>query len=83
MVPHLEGNWNAGHYGFSAGLALHEGRLLMVLGQRQRTQYDTQVPIEKERIETIAIERRGDQAPAGPATPHGTPAAPWRLAEHW
>ena len=83
VVPHLEGNWNAGHYGFSAGLALDEGPLLMVLGQRQRTQYDTQVPIEKERIETIAIERRGDQEPAGPTTPHGTPAAPWRLAEHW
>ena len=83
VVPHLAGNWDAGHYGFSAGLALDSGRLLMVLGQRQRAQYDHQIAIEKEHIETIAIERVGDQPAAGPATPHGKPTTPWRLAERW
>ena len=83
VVPHLPGDWAAGHYGFSAGLALDPDRLLVVLGQRQREMYGEQVPIEKERIETIAVERRGQDPPAGPTGRLGEPRGRWRLAERW
>ena len=83
VVPGLKGDWAAGHYGFSSGLALDQDRLLVVLGQRQREMYDADTPIEKERIETITVEKVGERAPAGPAGRHGEPASSWYLAEYW
>ena len=83
VVPHLEGDWAAGHYGFSSGLALDPKSLLVVVGQRQREQYDRETPIELERVETIAIEKVGERPPAGAAGSHGAPGGKWRLAAHW
>ena len=36
VVPYLEGDWKAGHYGFSSGLALGPDRLMVAIGQRHR-----------------------------------------------
>ena len=63
VVPNLEGDWKAGHYGFSSGLALDDDRLMLVLGQRQKGSgytdppHEVDLPIEKERIETIVMKR--------------------------
>ena len=91
VVPNLEGDWKAGHYGFSSGLALDEDRLMLVLGQRQKGSgytdppHEVNLPIEKERIETIVMKRvREPSAPAAELPgAHGEPDGQWYLAERW
>ena len=87
VVPHLEGDWEAGHYGFPSVLALSKDRLLVAFGNRQQgTGYcdpprDVSIPIELERIEAISF----DRLPSDP-TPHvvrtETPYR-WEMAESW
>ena len=91
VVPNLKGDWKAGHYGFSSGLALDQDRLMLVLGQRQKGSgytdppHEVNLPIEKERIETIVMKRvREPSAPAAePLRAHGQPDGQWYLAERW
>lgn len=91
VAPSLEGDWKAGHYGFSSGLALDQDRLMLVLGQRQKGSGYTDPPhevnlsLEKERIETIVMKRvRAPSAPAAePLRAHGQPNGQWTLAERW
>ena len=60
-----------------------QGPALVVLGQRQREQYDTDVPIEAERIETICVNRIAGKTPVVTTVRHGEPKGDWRLAERW
>ncbi len=91
VVPNLEGNWQAGHYGFSSGLALDDDHLMLVVGQRQKgtgytdPPHEVNLPLEKERIETIGVKRApGAAAPiAASPEPHGKPEGQWYLAERW
>ncbi len=91
VVPCLKGNWEAGHFGFATGIALDGDKLLLVLGHRQKGTSHTDAPaevdtaIEKERIETIQIDRvpNREGQPAGPSGRHGRPQGQWYLAEKW
>ena len=91
VAPNLEGDWQAGHYGFSSGLALDDDRLMLVVGQRQKgtgytdPPHEVNLPIEKERIETIVMKRvRENSAQAAePPQAHGEPQGQWYLAERW
>ena len=91
VVPHLDGHWNAGHFGFTSGLALDQEHLMLVFGQRQQgsgyteTAHDVKIPIEKERIESVTVKRVpfAPGQPAGPKKPHGEPKGKWRIAERW
>ena len=91
VVPNLEGDWQAGHYGFSSGLALDDDRLMLVVGQRQKGSgytdppHEVNLPIEAERIEAIVMKRVEEtSAPAAePLQAHGEPDGQWYLAERW
>ena len=88
-VPFLKGDWNVGHYGFSAGWALNENELLLVNGQRQRgTSYTDPphevgaVPIENEKVQTVTVKRvsYGTESYVGRLEPTGQPQGNWYLA---
>ena len=83
VVPNLEGDWAAGHYGFSSCLALDNDHLIVAIGQRQSHMYDKETPIELEQVETIAVEKRLGKESAGPKGRHGNPRGRWYLAESW
>jgi hypothetical protein len=86
VVPYLSGDWSAGHFGFTSGLAVSDDELMVVLGQRQKgTPYtdppsEVDIPIEKERIETIAFRRAAPKEQSRPRQ-HGRPDGQWFLAD--
>ena len=87
VVPYLEGDWDAGHYGFPSVLPLTRDRLLVVLGNRQRgTVYcdpprEQEIPIELERIEAITFDRLPSEPT--PSVARKKSAYRWELAESW
>jgi hypothetical protein len=89
VVPNLQGDWSAGHYGFSSGLALDEEHLLLAVGQRQRgTAYTdpphaVNIPLEKERVETISVSRILTESDAPSLKRAKSEPGSWRLVESW
>ena len=87
VVPHLNGDWGSGHFGFPSLVALSEMRLLVVLGNTQKgSTYtdpptESKLPIGHERIETIAFERITSN-PA-PKINRVHSRGRWELTESW
>ena len=91
VAANLKGDWKAGHFGFSSGLALDQDHLMLAFGQRQQGivytdfRHEMDIPIEKERVETVSVVRLPSRASesAGPPGPCVKPERQWELAERW
>jgi len=89
VVPHLQGDWEAGHYGFGAVLPLSPNRLVVVLGNRQQgslyndPSHECDVPIELERIEAISFDRLAPLGSVAPRLAQARAPSRWEIAESW
>ena len=88
-VPYLADGWAYEHYGFSAGLALDDDNLVVVLDRPQRGEGQIEglanqsIPYEHERIEAVFYRRARLPGPSAspPATPPRRPQGRWVLTE--
>ena len=87
VVPYLQGDWEAGHYGFPSLLALSKDRIMVALSNRQQgTGYcdpprEVSISIELERIEAITFDRLPSE-PTPQVTRRESPYR-WEMAESW